>query len=111
MKVSITQFGDAPPLPASVHGAVTAATGGQAGATLLTAAISVVVVAPAGTAVVLAVNGDGRREVLNRSGFDLPVYPSLATAIEGYGTNVPAVIPSGGDARFIFDGTATWRQT
>ena len=41
-------------------------------------------------------------------GADLSVYPAAATAIEGYGTNVPVTVRDGGVAEFTYDGVNKW---
>ena len=109
MRVTITQFASAPPIPSAVTNNVVATAGGQTGATFLTGVGNIVTAGAAGYGVVLNAGiGGGRQRVFARMGADLSVYPAAATAIEGYGTNVPVTVRDGGVAEFTYDGVNKW---
>ena len=107
MKVSITQLNEPPAVPAQVATGLAATAGGQTGAGLLPAAINIVTAGSAGLARKLNA-GIPRQEVFARFGFDLLVYPTEGTAIEGYGANVPVTVPDGTSSTFTFDGVSLW---
>ena len=112
MRIYVTQFGEPPALPAAVQGGIVAQPGGQGGATPLTALVSIVETIASGTAVRLTIGTDPRRTVLARGGADLTVYPEIGTQIEGYGLNVPCVVPGVaniGAASFVFEPPTVWR--
>ena len=107
MRVVITQLNEPPAIPAQIAGGLVAMPGGQTGAGLLPAAINIVTLGSAGQGRKLNA-GIARQEVFARFGFDLLVYPTEGTMIEGYGVNVPVTVPSGVNATFTFDGVSLW---
>jgi hypothetical protein len=107
MRVFITQLNEPPAVPAQVATGLAAMAGGQTGAALLPAAVNIVTAGSAGQGRKLNA-GIARQEVFARFGFDLLVYPTEGTAIEGYGANVPVIVPAGTNATFTFDGVSLW---
>ena len=108
MRVIITQLNVPPPIPAAVANGVAAAPGGQTGATVLAARWNIVTVGLAGNGVALQAIGGGRQGVCARTGYDLVVYPSAGTQIEGNGVNIPVVVANNGNSDFIWNGIAKW---
>lgn len=113
MRVIITQFAEAPPVPAAFAGALSAQPGGITGALELPSRINEVTNAASGTGVRAKVIGGNVQEVLNRAGADFLLFPADGTQFEGYGTNVPVTVPFiapiGGGVRIIWNGVSTWR--
>ena len=105
MRIIVTQLGDPPAIPSEVVGGLTANPGGQAGAWLLPGRINILTVGSAGLGTKLNA-GIQRQEVFARFGYDLLVYPTEGTAIEGYGTNVPVTVLNGRNATFTFNAVA-----
>lgn len=100
-------------LSSGIAANVSAAVGGQGGATAVTAAIAVVTTVASGAGVrLVAGSGDTTRKVLNAcgTGTDLLVYPPSGhrIALSGLATNAAAAIPDGGNVTFVWDGNTTW---
>lgn len=109
MRIIVTQLGDPPAIPSEVIDGLVAMPGGQSGAGLLPGRINILTVGSAGLGRKLNA-GIPRQEVFARFGYDLLIYPTEGTAVEGYGTNVPVIVPDGGNATFTFNaGANLWR--
>lgn len=107
MKIVITQLNEPAVFPAIVRNLLVAAPGGQSGATLLPGKINIFTTVASGNGARLDA-GIPRQEVMNRGAFDLLVYPTAGTAIEGYGGNIPTVVSPMTSATFTFDGVSKW---
>lgn len=104
-----TFFGGGSTIIPRVTDNVTAASGGQSGATLLVGPDCVVRTANPGDGVqVNPASLGGRQRLFNRCGTDLLVYPSPGTAFESYGVNVPVTVINGDNAAFLWNGAVLW---
>ena len=108
MRVLITQFAEAPPIPAALAGSLSAQPGGLTGALPLPATLNIVTNAAPSWGVRAVVLAGNAQEVLNRAGADFLLYPAQGTQFEGYGANVPVTVPNGGQTRIIWDGVSKW---